>query len=227
MRFITGTRQFSNIDHSRRLRFPAELLLLRAKRQTGCALLNDDARYTARPGFSGARHYDVNVGYPAARNECLGAIEHIVVAVATCAGRQIYRIGPGVGLRQTIACEVLHGAQLWQEFPARLGTTKGIDHPGRHVVDRDIGRGRCATLCQLLKDQCGVETAQCRSAHIFIYVYAAKTERRGLAQGIEREKLVLIPFPRMRHQFIAGKRASGRLESQLFFGEVKVHYQHR
>src|SRR3546814_10596761 len=50
------------------------------------------------------------------------------------------------------AREVLHRHQLRQPSRALPAVAEGVDHPRRHVVDRDIGGGRDAARRQLLED---------------------------------------------------------------------------
>ena len=75
---------------------------------------------------------------------------------------------------------MLHRAELGQEFPARRVAAEGVDHPGRHVVDRDVGGGRGAALRQFLEDQRGVEPRERRAADVVLDIDAAEAERRRL-----------------------------------------------
>ena len=100
----------------------------------------------------------------------------------------------------------------------RASAAEGVDHPGRHVVDRDIGRGRGAALRQLLENQGGIETAERRATDIFFHIYTAEAQRRCFPQRIDRENLILVPVARMRHHFVARKSARGSLKRALFFG---------
>ena len=100
---------------------------------------------------------------------------------------------------------------------------EGVDHPGRHVVDRDIGRGRGAALRQLLEDDGGVEPRQRRAADIVLHIDAAEAERRRLAQRLDREGRVLVPVARIRHHLVAGELPRGGLEGALVFGEFEIH----
>ena len=104
-----------------------------------------------------------------------------MVAVAPRARGQVRGVGACAWLGQAIAREMLHGAELRQKLSARLGAAEGVDHPCRHVVDRDVGSGRRAPLRQLLEDQCGIEPRQGGSADVFLDINAAKTECSGLA----------------------------------------------
>ena len=194
--------------HRGRLRFPAELLLLRAEGEPRRALLDHDAGDAARAALAGAHHADIDVGDAAAGDEGLGAVEHVVVAVARRARLQACGVGAGVRLGQAIAREMLHGAELRQELvPLRLAAER-VDHPGRHVVDRDVGGGRGAALRQLLEDDRGVEPRQRRAADVVLHVDAAEAERRRLAQRLDRKGRVLVPVPRMRHHLARARTAA-------------------
>ncbi len=209
--------------HGGRLRFPAELLFLRAVGEPGRALLHHDAGNAARARFAGARHHHVDVGHAAAGDEGLGAVEHVMLAVAARTRAEARRVRARARLGQAVAGEMLHAAQLGQEFLARRLAAEGVDHPGRHVVDRDIGGGRGAALRQLLEDQRGVEPCQRRAADVLLDVNAAEAERRRPAQRFDREDFALVPVARMRHHFIPRKLPRGRLKCPLFFGEIEIH----
>ncbi len=120
---------------------------------------------------------------------------------------------------------MLHGAELGQKFLALLVAAEGVDHPGRHVVDGDIGGGGGAALRQFLEDQRGVEPAERRAADVLLHVDAAEAERGRLAQRLDREHFALVPVARVRHHLVARERARGGLEGALLFGEGKVHPQ--
>ena len=118
---------------------------------------------------------------------------------------------------------MLHGAELRQEaLPLRLAA-EGVDHPGRHVVDRDIGGGRGAALRQFLEDDGGVEPRQRRAADIVLHIDAAEAERRRLAQRLDRKGRVLVPVLRVRHHLGARELPRRVLDRALLFGEVEVH----
>ena len=76
---------------------------------------------------------------------------------------------------------MLHRAELGQEAPALLVIGEAVDHPGRHVVDRDVGRRARAGRRQLLHDQRGVEPAEAAAAHILAHIDAAEAQGRRRA----------------------------------------------
>ena len=209
--------------HGGRLRFPAEFLFRRAVGQAGRALLHHDAGNAARAGFAGARHHHVNVGDAAAGDEGLGAVEHVSVAVAARARRKVGGVRAGVRLGQAVAGEMLHAAELGQEFLALGLAAEGVDHPGRHVVDRDVSGGRGAALRQLLENQRGIEPGQRRAADVLLDGDAAEAERGRLAQGLHGEGFVFVPVARVRSHLLAREGPRGRLEGPLLGGEREIH----
>src|SRR5262249_23238829 len=148
---------------------------------------------------------------------------HISVAVAHGARLQACGVRSRVGLGQAVAREMLHGAEPGQKFlPLRLAR-KSVDHPRRHVVDRDIGGGRGTALRELLEDERRIEPRQRRAADVVLYIDAAEAERRGRAQRFDRKSRILIPVARMRHHFAACELTRGVLYRALLFGKLKVH----
>src|SRR6185312_16072892 len=113
--------------------------------------------------------------------------------------------------------------QPGQEALARLVAAEAVDHPGDHVVDRKIGRGRGATLRQFLEDQRGVEPVEAGAADVVLHIDAGKAQRGGGAQRLDGEDFALVPVARMRHHRVAGKLPRGRLKGALFFGQREVH----
>src|SRR5207248_1916895 len=88
-------------DHHRsRLRIPAELLLLLAERQAGRLFLGDEARDALWPRPAGPHHRHIDVADPAAGDERLGPVEHVLIAVAHGAGGQRRRIRTAAWLGQ-------------------------------------------------------------------------------------------------------------------------------
>ena len=147
-----------------------------------------------------------------------------MLAVAPRTSREGRGIGAGARLGQAVAREMLHAAKLGQKFLAHRVAAEAVDHPGRHVVDRDIGGGRGAALRQFLENECGVEPGQRRAADVFLDGDAAEAERRRLAQRLDRENLTFVPVARMRHHLLARELPRGRLEGALFFGEGEIHF---
>ena len=118
---------------------------------------------------------------------------------------------------------MLHRAELGQEAPALLVVAEAVDHPGGHVVDRDVGRRAGAGRRQLLHDQRRVEPREPAAADIVPHIDAAEAQRRRLAQGLDREDLLGVPARRL-GQHALGRELPRRVAKRLLvFGEVKVH----
>ncbi len=146
-----------------------------------------------------------------------------MVAIGHRAGAQRRGIRSGARLGQAIACQQFHGAELRQPFLALRVIAIGVDHPRRHVVDRDIGGRGGAALRQLLVDQGGIERGERGAADVLLDVHAAEAEGRRLAQGIDRKDLLLVPIGRVRHHLFARKRARRLLKRPLLLAEIEVH----
>ena len=71
------------VHHGRRLRVPAQLAFLGAEADAGPVFLDHQADDAAMAIFAGADHADVDLVFTAAGDEGLGAVDHVVVAVAT------------------------------------------------------------------------------------------------------------------------------------------------
>src|SRR5262249_58288275 len=74
--------------HGGRLRVPAEFFLLCTEAEPGGPVLDQEAGDAVRAPYSRPCHHQVQVGAAAARNERLGAIEHVMIAAALPAGFQ-------------------------------------------------------------------------------------------------------------------------------------------
>ena len=146
-----------------------------------------------------------------------------MIALAHRLGLERRGVRAGIRFGQAIAREMLHGAELRQKFLPLLVAAEGVDHPGRHVVDRDISRGRGAALRQFLEDDGGVEPRQAAAADVVLHIDAAETQRRGLAQLGHRERRILVPIARIRHHGLAGELPRGGLEGALVFGKLEIH----
>jgi hypothetical protein len=118
---------------------------------------------------------------------------------------------------------VFHGAKFWQESLALCYLSKRVDHPCCHVVDRDVGGRRRATLRQFLEYDGRIEPRERGAADVIAHINAAKSELRRLPQRVDRKDLALIPRACVRHHFGAGKIPRGLLKSLLFFAERKIH----
>ena len=169
--------------------------------------------------------HDIDVGDAAAGDEGLGAVEHIMVAVAHRAGLEARGIRARVRLGQAIAGEMLP----WCRASAGSGGAasslpKASIIQADHVVDRDIGGGRGAALRQFLEDDRGIEPRQRRAADIVARHRCRRSRAPPPARKVSTGKcLVLVPFARMRHHLAAGEIARGGLEGALLLGEIEIH----
>src|SRR4051812_21766538 len=67
-------------------------------------------------------------------------------------------------------------------------------------MDRDVGRDRRAPGRQRLEDQRRVEAREAGAAYVVGDIDATHAESGRLAQEVDREVLLLVPFDRLRRQ---------------------------
>ena len=202
-------------DHrGRRLAVPAELVLLLAERQAGRPRLDHQGRDAAGSRSSGAQHHDIDVAPAAARDEGLAAVQHVMVALQFGTRRQRRRIRACARLGEAIAREMLHGAEPGQEPPALIVVAESVDHPGGHVVDRDVGRRAGTRRRQLFHDQSRIEPAEAAAADVVAHVDAAEAECRRFAQHLLRKDFLGVPARGLRQHAIC-RELPGRVPERL------------
>src|SRR4029453_19251169 len=85
---------FIEINLGRRLRGPAELLLLRAEADAGNILFDNQRGNALRTLLASADHSDVDLIFATAGDERLGTGDDIFIAVEDCLGLERRRIRP-------------------------------------------------------------------------------------------------------------------------------------
>ncbi len=99
-------------DGARRLRVPAHLALVGAKRDAG-GIARHDERRNARRAFAAApRHHHIKIARAGAGDELFLPIENVMVAVARRTGGQRRGIRSGTRFGQAVARQQLHRAQF-------------------------------------------------------------------------------------------------------------------
>ncbi len=106
---------------------------------------------------AGAGHDDVDIGGSGAGDERLGAVQHVIVALAPGAGLQRRGVGARAGLGQAVGGDQVHAAQRRQEALAQRLVAEAVDHPGGHVVDRQERGGRDIAAGQRLEHDRRIE----------------------------------------------------------------------
>ena len=108
-------------------------------------------------------------------------------------------------------------------FRTQSFRSEAVDHPRCHIVDRDERRRGHVAIGQRLEYHRGVEPGQRRAADIFLYVDAAKTQRRRLSHYLDGEVFFLVPARGMRRKF-RGREGLGHVADRaLVFGRIEVH----
>ena len=127
-------------------------------------------------------HDDIDVADAGARDEGLGAVRARSGRRRPRRGAQGRRVGARARLGQAVAGDQLHRAQVGQIARAQRLVAEAVDHPRRHVVDRDEGRGRDAAGGQLLEDERRIEPAQADAAVLLADIDAGEAQLGRLAQ---------------------------------------------
>ncbi len=211
------------IDDGGGLAAPAHLLLVRPEAEARRPLLHHHGRDAPGPGLAGADHDHIDVRDPGAGNEGLGAVQHIVVALALGRGAQRGGVRTRAWLSQAVGGDQLHGRKARQVFPAQLVGTELVDHPRGHVVDRQEGGGGDVAIGQGFKDQGRVQPPQARPADILAHIDAGEAQLGRLAQGLDRKVLLLVPAGRVGGEFGGGELPRRILDRALVLVQVKAH----
>jgi hypothetical protein len=100
---------------------------------------------------------------------------------------------------------------------------EGIDHPARHVVDGNEGRGGRTARRQRLEDQRRVEACHSGAADVLANVDAAHTERGCFAHHVDGEMLLLVPAQRVRRDLFRRKRQRHVANRDLILVQSELH----
>ena len=140
----------------------------------------------------------IDVVRAAARDERLGAADDIMIAVEHRLGLERRGVRARRRLGQAIARHLLHRDHRRQIFLLHLRRAEAVDHPARHVVDRDERAGRRAAIGHGFEDQRRFEPAEADPAALLRDVDRAEAELGGLADRVSGEDVLLVPLGRER-----------------------------
>jgi hypothetical protein len=197
-------------------------VLVGAEGEAGRVLRHDDRGNASRPVVARAHHRDVDVAVAGAGDELLGAGEHIIVAVAHGPCLERRRVGAGAGLGQAVARQPFHRRQLRHEALPLLVAAETVDHPRRHIVDRDEAGEARAGLGQRLEHQHRVQAPERGAAEIVADIDAAQAERTRLAYHGGGEELAFVPVERVRRDASFGEGLRRVADRALVLGELEL-----
>jgi hypothetical protein len=99
---------------------------------------------------------------------------------------------------------------------------EAVDHPGRHVVDRDERAGRWAAIGHRLHDQRRLEPSEADPAAFLADIDRGEPEfGRGLDR-LAREDMVFIPLRSKGRDPVGGKPPGHLLNGKLVFVQLKL-----
>ncbi len=142
-------------------------------------------------------------------DELLGAVEHIVIAVAARAGAQVGGVGAGLRLGQRKAADPFAARKLRQEALLLL---LGAEFQDRHAADRAVdahdGRARPVAGGDFLEGHGIGDGAGVRAAIGFRHQHAEQAEFAHLLQLLAWERhAIAVAVGRTRRQPLAGEVA--------------------
>ncbi len=147
-----------------------ELAVDRAAGQAGRVGGHEEGRDTLVAGrVGGAGEEQDDVGPGAVGDERLGAVDHVVVAVAHRAGGQVAGVRAGAGLGEAEAADVRARGQTGQPAPLLLLVPPGRDGLGDQAEgDRDDAAHGAVAAPQLLGDQAVREVVATAAAVLLV-----------------------------------------------------------
>ncbi len=172
--------------------------------------------------FAGFRvgdgNHDGDVGVLARGDELLGAVEHIVIAIAHRAGAQGAGVRTGLRLGQAKRPQPLATGHRPQKRLFLPRIAKPLNRPAAHRIgDGNNGGRRAITHGDFLQRHRRRQSIQTRPAPLGGYGNAIQPQLAQLAQCIGRELMRLSPTRRIRRQLARGKIRQG-VAQQLMFG---------
>ena len=177
----------------------------------------------ARLRIARARHQHQHIGGTGAADKRLAAVDDVFAAHQLGAGFDAGRIRAAARFRQAVAGQFLAAGECLAPFGAHRIGGPGAQHPGRHVVDGDEGRGAGINRRQLLKHQGGIQPGQLQAANALGRIQAAKAQLARFGDGLHREDALGIPVRSVRGQLGLGKLPRRIGKGALVFVEFKIH----
>ncbi|MNN21613.1 hypothetical protein D3C81_1349420 [compost metagenome] len=137
---------------------------------------------------------DHHAGMAAGGDELLGAVQHIVVAVASGAGAQVAGIGTGLGLGEGEGADHLaRGQRLQEALLLLLAAVLEDGHAAHRVVHAHDGGAGAVTGGYLLQSHGVGQVAGGRAAPLFRHQHAEEAQLGHLAQGLDGETMLAVP----------------------------------
>ena len=210
-------------DHLRSGRsVPAELLFRLTEADAGRVLVDDKAGDTLGLVLAGADHGDIDVVKAGARNELLGAVEDVMVTVPHSAGLEARRIRSAARFGEGIACDLVHGDEVGKVLVLHVLAAELVNHPARHIVDRDERAGRGTAIGHRLHDQRGFEAPQADAARFLADIDRAEAEFGRPLDHVDGKMAGLVPFPGMGRDVVGSEALRHFLNGELVGSKLEL-----
>ena len=190
--------------------------------EAGGVLIDDQAGDALRLVLRSADHGHIDIVEAAAADELLGAVEDVSITVEAGGSLESRRVRPAARLRQRIAGDLVHAHEIGEVFRLHLRPAERVDHPGGHVVDRDIGAGRGAAVGHRLHDQRGLQAPEPDPAALLADVDRAEAQLGAGLNHVAREVVLLVPLGGEWGDGVGGETLRHLLDRALLFGELEL-----
>ena len=145
-----------------------------------------------------------------------------MIAIEPRSGFKRRGVRTRTGFGQAIAGDFVHADQLRHIARLQFRTAKGVDHPRRHIVDRDKGGGRGTAIGHGLHDQRGFQPTKPDPAIFLGNIDCTEAKLAGGLPDINRIMMLLVPLTRKRRDAVGGEFARHILNGDLVVGEGKL-----
>jgi len=189
------------------------------------SLFDREARNALGAVGAGADHGYIKLVLTRTGDELLRAVDDEVIPVTLRRGLERGSIGARGRLGQAVTRQPVGGDEPGQILVLHRLRPETVDHPARHVVDRDERAGRGTAIGHRLHDQRRFEPAEADPAAFLGDIDRAEAEfGRGLHR-ITREDVFLVPLGGVRGDRVRGELARHLLDRALVFIEIElVHH---
>jgi len=170
------------------------------------------------------RHGHADVSIVAVGDEGLAAVQHPGVAVAFARGAGAARVGPGFGLGQAPAAELLSLRQGHNILPALLFSAEEVDVRSTEGMVSGHAQGHGGIHArQFFHYNSKLQRTQAGAAVLLRKANAEQTHLGQFGEQIARETTGLVPLHHMRADFAFGELAHRPAQLLLLLCETEVH----
>ena len=172
----------------------------------------------------GLRVDGVVVGVAAVGDEALGAVDHVLVALAYRRGAHARDVGAGVRLGQAEGGQQRRFGEHAQVLLLGLLRAAQRDRRGRQAVAAERGLDPRAAPRELFLDQAAIQVAGARAAVLLGDVRVHQAHIPSLLDDVRRPRAVLVVLPSNRAYLFGGEVVRHLAQVLLLVGEREIDH---